>query len=349
MKPFYTPSEETLQVLNSRRWICSYSGGKDSTTLVTWIEWLRRSGQVKYDEPRLVQSDTGVEFPFLQGISRRMMELLSSFGWKCDVVRPLVREKLYCQIFGRGVTPIHPAIRRMRWCTRATKIDPMERFSETVGEGHIHLSGVRWGESQQRDGRLSLGGCSAGGECGLPGPGDRTYGPIITWKTCQVIDWLQGMVVREVRDSIKDLLEVARDLVEVYEVRRVEKPAGFFPLPMVEKVQALRFGCIGCPAITTDKITDTKIKNHPQWKALRKIYLLWEKCRRSTNRLRAKKEDKSNGPIKMAKRKELFEELLRIQEESGVTLVTEEDIRFIHECWEKKVYPRGWSEEDELR
>jgi hypothetical protein len=30
-----------------------------------------------------------------------------------------------------------------------------------------------------------------------------------------------------------------------------------------------------------------------------------------------------------------------------VVLVKEEDIAFIHQCWENKVYPRGWSEEDE--
>jgi len=29
-------------------------------------------------------------------------------------------------------------------------------------------------------------------------------------------------------------------------------------------------------------------------------------------------------------------------------LVRPEDIAFIHDCWERKVYPRGWSEADEL-
>jgi len=38
---------------------------------------------------------------------------------------------------------------------------------------------------------------------------------------------------------------------------------------------------------------------------------------------------------------------LDIQAQSGVTLVTPEDIAFIHDCWERKVYPRGWSEADE--
>jgi hypothetical protein len=45
--PRYVPSKETVSVLNDREWICSYSGGKDSTSLVTFIEWLRRIGLVR--------------------------------------------------------------------------------------------------------------------------------------------------------------------------------------------------------------------------------------------------------------------------------------------------------------
>lgn len=47
----FVPSKETLEVLNGRQWICSYSGGKDSSSLVTWIEWLRRIGLVTCPTP----------------------------------------------------------------------------------------------------------------------------------------------------------------------------------------------------------------------------------------------------------------------------------------------------------
>jgi 3'-phosphoadenosine 5'-phosphosulfate sulfotransferase (PAPS reductase)/FAD synthetase len=126
----FCPSKETLSVLNDRVWVCSYSGGKDSTALVTWIEWLRRVGLVTCKTPRLVMSDTTVEYPFLCGIADRLMEALRSRGWQCEVVTPRIHERLYNRIFGIGNTPIHPGARkRMRWCTRATKIDPMSRWS----------------------------------------------------------------------------------------------------------------------------------------------------------------------------------------------------------------------------
>lgn len=343
-KLIYIPSKETLSVLNNQQWICSYSGGKDSTSLVTWIEWLRRIGMVKCDTPRLVQSDTEVEYPFLENISTKLLKRLSECGWQCKVVKPKLKDKLYVQIFGRGIVPIDPAVKKMRWCTRATKVDPMHNFAKTLGDNVIQLTGVRWNESARRDKVLSLGGCVAGGECGLPAPDDRTYGAIITWQVCQVIEWLQGKAGGQVAEQIGDLLEIVKTLLEVYKVKTGQKGFGLVP----PKITALRFGCIGCPAVSGDKALGAHLKDNPHWRYLKRLYRLWEILRRSTNRVKKVRKGRLiAGPIKMEVRKMVFAELLEIQRKSGVTLVTEEDITFIHQCWENKVYPRGWSAEDE--
>jgi DNA sulfur modification protein DndC len=149
----FCPSKDTLAVLNGSPWVAAFSGGKDSTALVTWVEWLRRVGMVKVATPRLVMSDTGVEYPFLRKTSAALLDVLRASGWECVVVEPLVRERLYCQIFGRGLPPVHPAYKRMRWCTRSTKQDPMKRHSQAFGADTIQLTGVRWGESDSRDGK----------------------------------------------------------------------------------------------------------------------------------------------------------------------------------------------------
>lgn len=125
MIPFCHPTQEHLQKLNDP-WCCSYSGGKDSTSLVTWIEWLRRKGWITAECPQLVQSDTTVEYQLLQQISHDMMAVLRKSGWECAIVEPKINEKLYKRILGIGNTPIHAGITSMRWCTRSTKIDPME-------------------------------------------------------------------------------------------------------------------------------------------------------------------------------------------------------------------------------
>jgi DNA sulfur modification protein DndC len=344
----FCPSKETLEVLSTRRWVCSYSGGKDSTTLVTWVEWLRRVGLVRCDTPALVMSDTTVEYPFLRGIADRLMARLTASGWACEVVSPPVNQRLYCRIFGVGVTPVPPGNRRtMRWCTRATKIDPMRRHSRTLAGDVVQLSGVRWGESETRDGKLSAGGCAAGGECGLPDPGEGVYGPIITWKTCKVIEWLSGEAGEEINAVIPDLLPMTRELVGVYEVK--QEPKGLFDVP--PKVTALRFGCIGCPAISNERVTSSReAKRHPAWSHLRRIYGIWDALYNYRNRcLRIKDGGRcARGPLRMEARKRYFAELLDIQAQSGVTLVTAEDIAFVHDCWARKVYPRGWSEADEL-
>lgn len=342
MKAFYEPNQEQLVRLEEP-WICSYSGGKDSTSLVTWLEYLRRVGWINPSHPRLVLSDTGVEYPSLQLTTELMMKLLTAHGWECAVVRPAIKEKLYNQIFGRGVPPIHPGIRSMRWCTRATKIAPMMRYRQGISSsGLLALTGSRWGESKVRDERLLNAGCQVGGECGTNAVQENKYSPIVNWTTCQVIDWLSGHTLA--KKHMGDMLEITARLIDIYNVKIGPKGLGIAP----PKVSALRFGCIGCPAISSDKTIEEAIrKQKTKWKPLRRLYFLWHQLRKPENRLPPRQEGKKPGPIRMAARQKYFPELLKIQEEAGVTLVDEQDIAFIKKCWEDKVYPRGWSAEDE--
>lgn len=345
MKLFYEPSQHTLEVLNNRPWVASYSGGKDSTTVVTYIEWLRRIGLVTAN-PKLVMSDTGVEYPFLRHIADKLMDRLTDCGWKCEVVKPLISEKLYNRIFGRGNVPVHPSNRKMRWCTNATKIQPMGRYSkEAVGAEAVMLTGVRWGESDTRDGKLKLTGCAAGGECGLPLPGKGTYGPIITWKTCQVLDWLLGGVDSKITNVITDLVEIARELVAIYKVKKGEEGFGFLPL----EASSLRFGCIGCPAVSSDKVMIEAVRRgDTKYRPLQQLYGIWDEMYKKYNRVWKQKNGKwVCGPVKMEVRQRFFAILLKIQQESGVILVDKDDQEYIRNCWRDKMYPRGWSAEDE--
>lgn len=38
---------------------------------------------------------------------------------------------------------------------------------------------------------------------------------------------------------------------------------------------------------------------------------------------------------------------MNIQRRAGIVLITPEDEAFIRDCWDRKVYPRGWTEADE--
>lgn len=401
--PIYLPTKQVLGILSHREWVCCYSGGKDSTALVTWVEWLRRvrllgrdiSKLVGMSTPRLVMSDTTIEYPFLRDTSTSLLGVLATCGWQYKIVVPEVRHKMYNQIFGRGVTPIDRAVRGMRWCTRATKTDPMQKWAEReIGAQVVQLTGARWGESQRRDEKLrrSIGGCAAGGECGLPVPresedairgsaeqegseiqsqsisrkiisgkgrtrmrkggGGLVYAPIINWKTCNVIDWLAARAGGSVAECIVDLLGPMTSLLNIYGYR--DRDSG--RVYREEEVTARRFGCVGCPAIRIGggkrSIENTAPEMLP---GLKKLYSLLEECRDPVNRL-AKVRPPTRytrdaryvvGPMTMKARQRLYEKFINIQRELGIELVTRLDIKYIHYCWRKKIYPRGWSVSDE--
>lgn len=349
---FYEPTAEHLVKLNDP-WAASWSGGKDSTALVTWVEYLRRTGWITVAKPQCVQSDTEVEDVGLQGVSVEMMAVLRNCGWECAVVHPKIHEKLYNRILGIGNTPIHPGISRMRWCTRSTKIGPMERWRKEHSGG-LCLTGLRMGESTMRDGKLKKRGCSAGGECGIPDPSDRTYSPILHWSTCQVIDWLNGFGAPNQKKIMADIIPITRKLVEIYAISIGQSGFAFDEGEVEPEVRASRFGCIGCPAITaTSKPSQSGIAKYGIDSPLNELPDVWFEARQRRNRCFRIIDGKSGedyygfGPIKMEVRKRLFARIMDIQRRAGIVLIGPEDEKFIRECWANKVYPRRWSEADE--
>jgi len=352
---FYEPTPEMLTKLNAP-WCASYSGGKDSSSLVTWVEWLRRSGQITVRNPQLVQSNTGVEDAKLNSLSLEMMETLRACGWQCVVVEPKIHEKLYNRIFGIGNTPIHPGGRAMRWCTRSTKIDPMERWRKVNSSG-LTLTGLRLGESAIRDGKiLKAKGCQSGGECGIPVPSERTYSPLLNWTTCNVGAWLSGDydLSQEVRRVMAHIFELTKRLVEIYEMRVGQK--GFETVEAHEwverTVEMARFGCIGCPAISCGpEAPKSMIARYGADSPLCELYAVWNEALSVRNRLQKEEPGKRNtgmGPLKMEARQRLFARVLDIQRRAEIVLVNPEDEAFIRQCWKEQRYPRGWSAANEL-
>jgi DNA sulfur modification protein DndC len=350
MSGFYNPTPEQVAKL-SQPWSACYSGGKDSTSLVTWVEWLRRSGRIDVPTPKLIRSDTGVEDPALTAIAEELTGLLERCDWRCALVRPALDQKLYNRILGIGNPPVHAGISRMRWCTRSTKIDPMDaRRKREITADELSLTGLRIGESDMRDLKLKRAGCAAGGECGIPDPGQGTYSPILHWRTCQVIDWLGGTVEQRIRDLMPDVFAVTKHLVDIYGVVTAKT---LFDERQV--LSAARFGCIGCPAISVERYAPKSVvRRNGEDSPLNELYDVWYEARRRANRCyRPGKPEGGRaklggyGPIRMEVRKRLFDRVMDIQSRAGVTLITSEDEAFIRECWETRRYPRGWSEADE--
>ena len=364
MTPFYLPSKYTLNVLNTHKWVACYSGGKDSTSLVTWLEWLRRVGWLNIKTPRLVLADTGTEYPFLVTISDKLIAAMEAAGWECEIVRPTRVKKLYVGIFGRGLNPAPPGARGMRWCTAQTKIQPVAQYVKALGPSFLRLSGMRWGESARRDEKLRAGttgaggvaaSCAAGGECGLPPPGEGSFCPVIAWRTCEVVEWLTGAnaaaesVSKFPEDKlpvriIPDLYPVMKELAAVYEPRYGPKGFGLVP----RKIETIRYGCIGCPAVVRDKVIGRKAVHDPALNAVQRVYRVWEELRRYYNRLSRPHPRKPGkllyGPAKLGVRKKCFELVLEIQKEAGIEIVSAKDEKLIRKLWATgNCYTRNWT------
>ena len=127
-------------------WAFAWSGGKDSSLLLTLAIWLILSGRVRAPKSLTVlYADTRLELLPLwlsaQTIREELDEKapeLAALGCSLDVrtvVAPMDKRFLV-YILGRGVPPPNNAT--LRWCTRQIKVDPMRaelsRVMDRVGD-----------------------------------------------------------------------------------------------------------------------------------------------------------------------------------------------------------------------
>ena len=178
-------------------WEIGYSGGKDSTALVTLIAHLIASGQIPRPKRLVIQyADTGMELPPLRRSALQVLHQLEEYGFETEVVRPDLDERFFVYMFGRGVPP--PNNGRMRYCTRILKAKPMTIAMQRVTGKKLLITGIREGESASRDGKITAACNKDSGECGQGYLHVKTasalkassFAPILAWRVCHVFDWL---------------------------------------------------------------------------------------------------------------------------------------------------------------
>ena len=148
---------------SDRPWIIGFSGGKDSTVLLTlvWIA-LRR---VKENSPNLqlkrhvhvVCNDTMVENPIIETYVEDVLSKIKSAAREQDLpvfvkkTTPKLEESFWVNVIGKGYPVPNNAF---RWCTDKLKIKPTASFLleqiDEKGEA-IVLLGTRYEESATRE------------------------------------------------------------------------------------------------------------------------------------------------------------------------------------------------------
>jgi DNA sulfur modification protein DndC len=182
-----------------RHWSISFSGGKDSTTVVTLIVHLIETGQIpKPESLHIIFADTGMELPPLYFSAIELMEQLEQREVHTKVVLPELDHRFFVYMFGRGVPAPIPGF---RWCVGLLKVRPMtghlEEQHQQFRKPFLSLTGVRLGESAARDQRIALSCGKDGTECSQGYLQAQTpiniatiHHPIIHWRVCNVFDWL---------------------------------------------------------------------------------------------------------------------------------------------------------------
>lgn len=306
-------------------WVVTFSGGKDSTsTVVVALETaLEHLGRVKRID--VVYSDTMVEIPtihryalaFLQNL--RNLSRLERLPLHCHVTVPPVEKRFWVCLLGKGYPPPH---QRFRWCTRRLKVEPvkskLERFL-CPGKTVI-LTGVRFGESKERDIRLHQT-CSRGGECGQGLWFQHStrlkagfLAPLVEWLDCDIWDFLSFVAPSKGYPTA--------ELASIYNGR-----------------EPTRFGCWTCTVVRQDKAMEKTIAQ-PEWSHLVPLLdfrsYLWEVTRPVESR--QLRHDGQPGRLRHPVRKVILDRLLSVQEKVGFTLISPEEIQTIRSIWRKEGY-----------
>ena len=264
------------------RAMINYSGGKDSSTLLTLISHFLRTNQLPPCEITVLMSDTRMELLPLMVSARAMLE---ECGLPYQIVEPLLRmdapqytERFFVYMLGVGVPP--PNSKTLRWCTRKMKADPMHRVKKALYDQYggelLSLTGVRRGESANRDQAIAIACSKDGGECGQGWfHNDNSTGPALApidrWRICHVEDWLTLYA--------PSYGFTTDGLCSVYGFDQDEGGAA---------TTGLRTGCMRCPLVEEDRALDF-VMSKPEWAYLapiRQLDTLYAELREPRHRLR---------------------------------------------------------------
>lgn len=295
--------EESINIFEqlykkNQRWVVTYSGGKDSTALVVLSLYMKTlHPDINLN---ITYSDTMMEIPQMSTVAYSFLRAIENrYPAQVKIVYPEIEDTYWVRMIGRGYPPPGP---RFRWCTPKIKIKPSRKLHADDG---LFITGLRIGESQQRDIRLKSS-CLSGGanECGsdvwVNQKGIDVAAPIIHWTAEEV--WYFLMIPG--RKAIPETQLV----VDLY------------------GNTAMRFGCWMCTVVMKDKTMmalaksgDVKVQ-----KLLEFREWIVEESKKPENRYFRK--DGKKGRLKKEFRMLLLDRLFRLQNSINSYLISRDEI-----------------------
>lgn len=337
----------------NRPWIIGFSGGKDSTVLLTltWLalQQLKEEGHRLTRQVYVVCNDTMVENPVIEEYVTVVLDAIRKAAKEQEMpitvatTTPELEDTFWCCVIGKG----YPAPNNsFRFCTEKMKIKPTSKFitDQVAADGEaIVLVGTRLSESQQRERSIRRHEIKGHRLSKHPlNPNTYTYAPIKELMLEEVW-WIINAIPSPWGFDNQILFKIYLDAsADDYECPTVVTDDSH------RSCGQSRFGCWICTVVKEDKSMSALIKNGVEW--MKPLLDFRDRLIANRNVSDYRCETRRNGQwavdesghkmgnYTMDYRIQLLRELLTVQKEtqdyrSSIDLITNQELIAIQVIW----------------
>lgn len=361
-QPFEDIIKEIMVVYehDDRPWLIGYSGGKDSTLLVSLVyEAVKRLKTAESDLSKkiyVITSDTMVENPVVKRYMHSSSNSINTAAEHDDLpieahlIYPEPDQTFWSRVIGLGYpTPEPPGF---RWCTERLKINPMNKFvNERINEcGEvIILLGVRKGESATRLKTITAREIE-GKLLNLHNdiPNAYVYNPITDVPNDLVWEFL---LKDDCRSPWGTDMKYLFNLYQGESMGEEQSVLGEIDRDKIPVTGNSRFGCWCCTMVKEDKSLQNFINN-----STGEDKIILTELRDFRNKLLAMREDSQYrdtkrrngtvyrkadgtfglGPFTLDARKIILRQLLELENRTGLELIAETELKIIDKMWDEE-------------
>lgn len=376
---------QRMYCMDSRPWIIGYSGGKDSSAVVTlvYLALLGLPIDLRTKHVFIITSDTLVETPVVVDLIKSSMLLIEQSAKRDQLpisqhtVSPESDDTFWVNLLGKG----YPApSRSFRWCTERMKIDPVSDFiREKISQFDevIVLLGARSDESASRAqviAKHKIDGSRLARHTTLANA--FIYTPIDCWSTEEVWKLLRGAFRYSEQDIDEWETPWGGNNRPLWTLYMHSSGQGECPLVIDESTPSCgnsRFGCWTCTVVTKDRAMENLIQNGEDWmlpllKFRDVLAKTTEPEQKDTYRNYKRRNGKVSyqyakegedlaserkhipGPYWLKYRKQWLKELLALEKKLNddghvISLITEPELHAIRQQWLRDPNEPDWTDE----
>ncbi len=337
-------------------WIVGYSGGKDSTAVLSlvWLAISRLPEAERRKNVHVISTDTLVENPVVASWVTHSLETMRGAAQSQVVpfmphrLTPEVKDTFWVNLIGKGYPAPRP---KFRWCTERLKIRPSNTFVRNMvrasGETILVL-GTRKAESASRAARMKELERSRVRDRLSPNdslPNSLVYSPIEDWTNDDV--WLFLMQVENPWGYDN------RVLLNMYRGASADNECPLVVDTSTPSCGDSRFGCWVCTMVEKDKSMSAMIQNDQEKEWMRPLMELRDELdigddrhlrdfRRMDGRVQLFHDGTVPGPYTKESRENWLMKLLTAQQwvrengpdhVRGIELITMEELHEIRRIW----------------